>query len=199
MGGRDRLRRDGRARSPTATPPPVTDTGHVGNTAAFAPGHPEKMVDMGYRAIHEMTLKGKAVTDAYYGSAPKLSFFNGCSQGGRQALTEAMRYPTDYNGIIGGAPAIYNMQIHVARIGINAMANRTPASNIPSEKYQMVHDAVHECVRRARRRQGRRARKSDELQVRSEGPRVQRGRRPVVSHCSAGRNDAAAVRADETR
>ena len=119
-----------------------TDTGHVGNTASFAPGHPEKMVDMGYRAIHEMTLKGKAVTDAYYGSAPRLSFFNGCSQGGRQALTEAMRYPTDYNGIIGGAPAIYNMQIHVARIGINAMANRTPASNIPSEKYQMVRDAV---------------------------------------------------------
>lgn len=119
-----------------------TDTGHVGNTASFAPGHPEKMVDMGYRAIHEMTLKGKAVTDAYYGSAPKLSFFNGCSQGGRQALTEAMRYPTDYNGIIGGAPAIYNMQIHVARIGINAIANRTPASNVPGEKYQMVHEAV---------------------------------------------------------
>jgi feruloyl esterase len=119
-----------------------TDTGHVGNTAAFAPGHPEKMVDMGYRAIHEMTLKGKSITDSYYGSAPKISFFNGCSQGGRQALTEAMRYPTDYNAIVGGAPAIDNMQTHVARIGLNAMANRSPESNIPKEKYEMVHQAV---------------------------------------------------------
>jgi len=119
-----------------------TDTGHVGNTAAFAPGHPEKMVDMGYRAIHEMTLKGKAVTDSYYGSAPKIAFFNGCSQGGRQALTEAMRFPADYNAIVGGAPAIYNMQIHVARIGINAVANRTAESNVPAAKYQMVHEAV---------------------------------------------------------
>src|SRR4029077_16535799 len=50
--------------------------------------------------------------------------------------------PSDYNGIVGGAPAIYNMQIHVARIGINAMANRTPDSNVPQAKYQMVHDAV---------------------------------------------------------
>jgi Tannase and feruloyl esterase len=119
-----------------------TDTGHVGNTAAFALGHPEKLVDMGYRAIHEMTVQGKAITDAFYGSGPKLAFFNGCSLGGRQAITEAERYPADYNGIVAGASAIYNMQIHVARIALNAIAHRTPDSYVPPEKYAAVHTAV---------------------------------------------------------
>lgn len=119
-----------------------TDAGHVGNSAKFALGHPEKLVDMGYRAIHEMTVQAKAVTDAFYAKSPTLSFFNGCSQGGRQALTEAMRYPEDYNGIIGGAPALYNMQITVGRIALNAIANRSAASVIGPEKYVAVHDAV---------------------------------------------------------
>lgn len=119
-----------------------TDTGHVGNSAAFALGHPEKLVDMGYRAVHEMTVQGKAVTQAFYGKAPTLSFFNGCSLGGRQAITEAERFPDDYNGILAGAPAIYNMQIHVGRIAINALAHRSPDAYIPPDKYQAVHDAV---------------------------------------------------------
>ena len=122
-----------------------TDTGHVGNTAAFALGHPEKLVDMGYRAIHEMTVHGKAVTDAFYGSAPKLSFFNGCSLGGRQAVTEAERYPADYNGIVAGASANYNMQIHVARVMLGSVVNRTPDSLVPPEKYSAVHSAVLEA------------------------------------------------------
>jgi tannase/feruloyl esterase len=119
-----------------------TDTGHVGNTAAFASGHPEKYIDFGYRAIHEMSVQGKAITDAYYGSAPKLSLFVGCSQGGRQALTEAMRYPTDYNGIVGGASAVYYMQVNVARVALNAMSHRTPEATIPPEKYAAIHTAV---------------------------------------------------------
>lgn len=119
-----------------------TDTGHVGSTAAFALGHPEKLVDMGYRAIHEMTVQGKSVTNAFYGRNPTPSFFNGCSLGGRQAITEAQRYPADYNGILAGAPAIYNMQIHVARVALNAVAHRTPESYIPPEKYPAIHGAV---------------------------------------------------------
>ena len=119
-----------------------TDTGHVGNTAAFAVGHPEKLIDMGYRAVHEMTAQGKSIVDAFYGNAPSVSMFNGCSQGGRQAITEAIRYPNDYDAIIAGAPAIYNMTIHTARVALNAAAQRTPDSRIPREKYAMVHDAV---------------------------------------------------------
>ena len=119
-----------------------TDTGHVGNTAAFAVGHPEKLIDMGYRAVHEMTVQGKSIVNAFYGSAPKVSMFNGCSQGGRQAITEANRYPADYDAIIAGAPAIYNMAIHTARIALNAASQRTPESRIPREKYATVHEAV---------------------------------------------------------
>jgi feruloyl esterase len=119
-----------------------TDTGHVGNSAAFALGHPEKLIDMGYRAVHEMTVQGRAIVDAYYGSRPKLSFWNGCSQGGRQAITEAERYPSDYDAILAGAPGIYNMALYVTRVAINAYVHRTADSYIPPEKYAMVHDAV---------------------------------------------------------
>ena len=86
-----------------------TDTGHGagsgGIDASWALGHPEKIVDYGHRAIHETAVKGKAIATAFYGSAPKRSYFNACSNGGRQALMEAQRYPEDYNGIIAGAPA----------------------------------------------------------------------------------------------
>ena len=119
-----------------------TDTGHVGNTAAFALDHPEKLVDMGYRAVHEMTVQGRAIVDAYYGSRPTRSFWNGCSQGGRQAITEAARYPGDYDAILAGAPALYNMELHVGRVALNAFVHRTADSPIPPEKYAMVHDAV---------------------------------------------------------
>lgn len=81
-----------------------TDTGHTGNTGSFALGHPEKYIDFGYRAVHEMTIAAKAIIAAYYGKAPKFSYWNGCSSGGRQGLTEAQRYPSDYDAIIAGAP-----------------------------------------------------------------------------------------------
>ena len=119
-----------------------TDTGHVGGTAAFALDHPEKMVDFGYRAIHEMTTTGKAVTKEFYGKMPSAAIFNGCSLGGRQAITEAMRYPEDYNGIIAGAPAIYNTELHAGRAALNAMVHRSSDAFIPAAKYAAVHEAV---------------------------------------------------------
>src|SRR6185436_14509817 len=89
-----------------------TDTGHTGNSAAFALGHPEKVIDIGYRAVHEMTVQAKAIIDAFYGSAPKVSFWNGCSLGGRQGITEAQRYPADFDAIVAGAPAVNNIFLH---------------------------------------------------------------------------------------
>ena len=62
-----------------------TDTGHVGNTATFALGHPEKLIDFGWRAVHEMTVASKAVVAAHFGAAPKFSYWNGCSAGRRPA------------------------------------------------------------------------------------------------------------------
>jgi feruloyl esterase len=93
-----------------------TDTGHAGGNANFALGHPEKIVDFGYRAIHEMTVKSKDIIKAYYGRAPRLSYFNGCSTGGRQALMEAQRYPEDFDGIVAGAPANNHLHLHAASV-----------------------------------------------------------------------------------
>jgi feruloyl esterase len=85
-----------------------TDTGHAsGNDESWALGHPEKLVDWSYRAVHEMTVDSKLIVQAFYGTSAKLAYWNGCSTGGKQGLTEAQRYPTDYDGIIAGAPANY--------------------------------------------------------------------------------------------
>ena len=84
-----------------------TDTGHQGGMGDFtwAVGHPEKLTDYAYRAVHELTVTAKAITAAYYGRAPAKSYWYGCSTGGRQGLKEAQRYPEDYDAIIAGAPA----------------------------------------------------------------------------------------------
>jgi len=119
-----------------------TDTGHVGNTAAFALGHPEKVIDFGYRAVHEMTLKAKAIIDAFYGAAPTLAIWNGCSQGGRQGITEAVRYPADFDAVIAGAPGVNYMHLHAGRMAVNRAVNSTPASVIPAAKYPFIHQAA---------------------------------------------------------
>jgi feruloyl esterase len=119
-----------------------TDTGHVGNDADFTLGHHEKLVDFAYRAIHEMTVAAKRVIDEHYGRAPQFSYFTGCSQGGRQAITSAQRYPADFDGIVAGAAAWNTMRSHGARLSVNLAMNRTPGAVIPPEKYPALHRAV---------------------------------------------------------
>lgn len=70
------------------------DTGHQGASAAFAAGHPEKLVDFGWRAMHEMTVHSKTMVERFYDIAPRLSYYQGCSTGGRQGMIEAQRFPT---------------------------------------------------------------------------------------------------------
>jgi feruloyl esterase len=82
-----------------------TDTGHSTPGGSWALNRPELVIDFGYRAIHEMTVRAKAVIAAFYGNPPRYSYFVGCSTGGRQGLMEAQRYPNDYDGIVAGAPA----------------------------------------------------------------------------------------------
>jgi hypothetical protein len=116
-----------------------TDTGHAagGTSAGWALGHPDRIVDFGYRAIHEMTVKAKALIKAFYGDDPKHNYFASCSNGGRQALMEAQRYPDDYDGIIAGAPA--NFWTHLLTAGawdLQALqgddASYIPAAKIPA-------------------------------------------------------------------
>ena len=97
-----------------------TDTGHKGGDATFALHHPEKVIDFGWRAIHEMTLQAKAIIQAFYGNAIKRSYFSSCSNGGREALMEAQRFPTDYDGIIAGAPANYWTRLLTSAVVMNA-------------------------------------------------------------------------------
>jgi pimeloyl-ACP methyl ester carboxylesterase len=84
-----------------------TDTGHEGKSTdtGWAKGHPEKQTDFDYRAIHEMTLMAKAAIESFYAKPPTHSYFLSCSNGGRQGLMEAERYPADYDGVMSGAPA----------------------------------------------------------------------------------------------
>ncbi|MBT9332822.1 tannase/feruloyl esterase family alpha/beta hydrolase [Paracidobacterium acidisoli] len=119
-----------------------TDTGHTGGRASFAVGHPEKLIDFGYRSIHLMTMTAKAVIAAFYGSAPKLSYFAGCSSGGRQALMEAQRFPDDYDGIIAGAPTNNWTRLMFGRIWVAQSTLSDPASYIPPSQYPMIHQAV---------------------------------------------------------
>jgi len=115
-----------------------TDTGHVGGRGTFALGHPEKLIDFGWRSEHEMTVKAKAIIQAFYGNAPRLSYWNGCSTGGRQGLKEAQMFPEDYDGIIAGAPANRT----AISLWIAHAVLKDPASYIAPSKYPIIHQAA---------------------------------------------------------
>jgi feruloyl esterase len=119
-----------------------TDTGHSTPGGSFALGHPEKLTDYAYRSEHEMTVKAKAVINAFYGNAPARSYFNGCSTGGRQALTEASRFPDDFDGIIAGAAANPKTHLDTWRIWMGLQTLKDPETRIPREKYPAIHQAV---------------------------------------------------------
>src|ERR1022692_3133021 len=119
-----------------------TDTGHTGGSARFALGHHEKLIDFGYRAVHEMTLKSKSIVAAFYGDAPKLSYWNGCSTGGRQGLKEAQQYPSDFDGIIAGATANFRTHLQIGQIWTACATLKDPASFIPPAKYPLIHKAA---------------------------------------------------------
>jgi feruloyl esterase len=123
----------------------ATDTGHAGSPAdsAWAVGHPEKIVDFGYRGIHEMTRVAKAVVEAYYAKAPQHSYFAGCSDGGREALMEAQRYPEDYDGILGGAPANYWTRLQALGAYDTQVLTMDAASFIPPAKIAAIAAAVN--------------------------------------------------------
>ncbi|MDQ2834032.1 MAG: tannase/feruloyl esterase family alpha/beta hydrolase [Acidobacteriota bacterium] len=82
----------------------VTDDGRGRRTAEFAIGHPEKLIDFGYRALGETRTTALAVIKAFYGHDAVRSYFSGCSDGGREALMVAQRFPEDFDGILAGDP-----------------------------------------------------------------------------------------------
>ncbi|HEY2380327.1 MAG TPA: tannase/feruloyl esterase family alpha/beta hydrolase, partial [Terriglobia bacterium] len=119
----------------------ATDTGHEGGAGVWMQSE-DKRVDFGSRAVHEMTAQGKSLINAYYGNAAKLSYFNGCSAGGRQALKASQVYPADFDGIIGGAPALNTTGRAAFAVWIAQNMHKDDASYIPPAKYPAIHDAV---------------------------------------------------------
>ena len=127
-----------------------TDTGHTFTPdSSWAVGHPEKIVDYSWRAVHEMTLAAKAIIAAYYGSGPRYSYYNGCSTGGRQTLKEAQMFPNDYDGILSGSGFHYWTHQIIATVwkqqvllkdGVNG------ASYLPPAKHDLVvNAAMNDC------------------------------------------------------
>ncbi|MBN2242324.1 MAG: tannase/feruloyl esterase family alpha/beta hydrolase [Acidobacteria bacterium] len=123
----------------------ATDTGHSaadGPMGMFALGHPEKIVDFAYRAVHDMSVKSKRVITAYYGRPPEYSYFKGCSTGGRQAVMAAQRYPGDFDGIIAGALANRHIHMHTAQVAAAIRLSRNPGQAVSEAEAAMVSEAV---------------------------------------------------------
>lgn len=120
-----------------------TDTGHKagGTDATWATGHPEKVVDFGWRAVHLTAVAGKELTAAYYGEAAHRSYFESCSNGGRQGLMEAQRFPEDYDGILAGSPAYAWTGLFTDFVW-NAQALSRPGAAIPAAKASAIARAV---------------------------------------------------------
>lgn len=118
-----------------------TDTGHSGNDANWGIGHPERVVDYAHRAKHLVTVAAKGLIDAYYGRGATHSYYNSCSNGGRQALMEIQRYPDDYDGLVVGAP--WNYQSHSnAGFVWDAQVLSAPGAAIPPSKLPAINAAA---------------------------------------------------------
>jgi len=119
-----------------------TDTGHTGGDLKFVVGHPERMIDWGNRAIHETALATKSIVAAYYGTAAAHAYFNGCSTGGGQALSEAQRFPEDYDGILAGDAGNDRVHLNVGFLWSFAAAHDGDTLVLPEDKLHLLHDAV---------------------------------------------------------
>ena len=119
-----------------------TDTGHTGNGAAWGAGHPEKVIDFGWRAVHEMTVAAKKIIAGYYDGGPKFSYWNGCSAGGRQAMKAAQRFPDDFDGIIAGAPGLDWTGRAARAVQVAKTLEKNEAARLASSDAQLLHRAA---------------------------------------------------------
>jgi feruloyl esterase len=120
------------------------DLGHQTNafTATWALGHPQKVIDYGYRADHVVVIAAKQIVRAFYGHGPSRSYFTACSHGGGNALSEAQRYPDDFDGIIAGAFGNWWTNVQAAYVWEALAALNDPASGIPAAKLTMITAAA---------------------------------------------------------
>jgi feruloyl esterase len=105
-------------------------------------GHPDRWIDWGYRATHQMTVLTKQLVKVYYGRDAKKSYFVGCSTGGEQGMMEAQRFPDDYDGIVAGAPASNRTGVHLSLLWNLAVGQTTPGGYLPPAKVELLSNAV---------------------------------------------------------
>ena len=125
-----------------------TDTGHtgIGMDVKWGAGHPEKIADFGYRAVHEMTVKAKELINAYYKKQPDRSYWTSCSTGGRQGLMEAYRFPDDYTSISAMDPANPMTDLMTGSLWTGYVAMQDPAHSVSQSKLAAVHKAyIEKC------------------------------------------------------
>lgn len=113
-----------------------------GATAAIFVNRPERWRDWGYRATHEMALVEASLVRRYYSRAPAHSYFSGCSTGGEQALMEAQRFPSDYDGILAGAPANNRTGVHLSILWNYISTHRETGAYLPPDKLELLHNRV---------------------------------------------------------
>ena len=118
------------------------DTGHTGGSAAFAVGQREKVVDFAWRAMHEMTVIAKAVIETFYERPPDLSYFQGCSTGGRQGMMEAQMFPADFDAIIAGAPVNNQLTLNTTQLDSMVRFLESPELMLSRDKIELVHNGV---------------------------------------------------------
>ena len=112
-------------------------------------GHPERIKDFGFRAIHLMTVRGKEIANAFYGQKAQRAYFAGCSTGGQNALMSAQRFPDDYDGILAGAPAFNRTHLHMAGLFSWQNAHASPGRFIQPGQMTLINKAVlKQCVGR---------------------------------------------------
>ena len=121
-----------------------TDTGHrgAGDDYSFGKDHPEKAIDYFYRAIHETAIHAKAIVQAFYGADAKYSYFDSCSNGGREALMEVQRYPADYNGVLAGAPSNFRTRLQLEMVWVSEALSAEPGSHFPAAKLPAIEAAT---------------------------------------------------------
>jgi feruloyl esterase len=120
-----------------------TDDGHVGAfDLSWIIGHPEKVIDFGYRAVHDTAEACKTIINSFYGKQAAHSYFNGCSDGGREALMEAQRFPDDFEGIVVGAPANFWTGQFTGFVWNEQATLDNPASYISASKLPVLQAAA---------------------------------------------------------
>lgn len=118
-----------------------TDTGHTSQEPREWLEDRERLIDYSYRGLHLTTVNAKAIVNAYYSKNAKSSYFSGCSYGGKQALTEAQRFPADFDGIVAGDAANFWTHQMLSEVW-NGVVTSSPETNLPADKLEIVQDAV---------------------------------------------------------